>query len=198
MIKYEIMTENFEFRMGTRRDKIPPMSAGEIVDMHLSCDDRITCNYINPDRHESFADEAAARKFFGERYSNYGRTNITKNGANWLLSGQIAWLEANEYDENGEFNQGGEVLSYAAEPFLPDGYDISDADKLAVIQKAIGTDDINDGYVEAAEDAGYLTVNAGRDGHVCLWYLDGDGCEACLDLTSGRFLSDEAIEKNFD
>ena len=120
MTKFEIKTDSFEFRMGTRRSAIPSMSADEIMDTYFSCDDRITSNSLDPEQRESFCDENEAREFFKANYGNYGRTSLEHGNTQYLLRGEIAWIEENEYDEDGEFDQGGAVIEFSAEPYTVD------------------------------------------------------------------------------
>lgn len=120
MIKYEIKTDSFEFRMGTRKSAILAMSADEILDTYFSCDTRITSNSLDPEQRESFTDEAEAVAFFKANYSDYGKTTLEHGNTQYLLRGDLAWLEENEYDEDGEFDHGGAVLELSAEAFTPE------------------------------------------------------------------------------
>ena len=117
MTKFEIKTDNFQFRMGTRKSSIPSMSADEIMQTYFSCDDRITSNSLDPVLRESFDNEAEAVDFFKVHYSGYGRTRLERYNNQYLLCGEIAWIEENEYDEDGEFDQGGSVIELSAESY---------------------------------------------------------------------------------
>ena len=117
MTKFEIRTDAFEFRMGTKQSRISSMSASEIMDTYFSGDTRITSNSNDPAARESFDNEDIARAFFRKHYASYGRTRLERGSTEWLLRGKIAWLEQNEYDEDGEFDQGGGVLEFSAEPY---------------------------------------------------------------------------------
>ena len=121
--RYEIKTDSFEFRMGSRRSAIPSMSAAEIMDTYLSCDTRITSNGLDPDLRASFDSVAEAVKFFRVNYANYGSTRLERGSIGYLLRGEIAWIEQNDYDANGEFDQGGDVVEFAAEPYTAEESD---------------------------------------------------------------------------
>ena len=46
------------------------------------------------------------------------------------------------------------------------------------------------------ESCDYLSVNTGRDGKEYVWYLDEKN-NVAADIETGKFLSEEEIEKNF-
>ena len=117
MKKFEIRTDHFEFRMGFRRDRIPCMSADEILDTHLSCDERITSNSIDPTIEASFDTLEAARAEFDRNYAHYGFTSLDRVSTGYILSGSLAWIEENEYDETGDFDQGGTTYDVSAQPY---------------------------------------------------------------------------------
>lgn len=121
MPKFEIRTDHFEFRMGSMRDRIPAMSAEEILATHLSCDDRITSNGIDPTIEASFDTLEEARAEFTRNYGRYGFTSLDRAGTGYLLSGSLAWIEENEYDDNGDFDQGGATYDVSAQPYEPEG-----------------------------------------------------------------------------
>lgn len=120
MEKFEIMTDNFEFRFGRSLDSIPAMSAAEIFDTYLSCDTTITSNSLDPTRRASFDTLEEAQAEFSRNYANYGRTSPERGSLWWLLVGDLAWIERNEYDEDGEFDQGGETYALSAAAYEPD------------------------------------------------------------------------------
>ena len=120
MTKFEIKTDSFEFRMGTRESAIQPMSADEVMDTYFSCDTRITSNGLDPEQRESFDSMDEAVAFFRKNYSGYGRTRLEHGNTQYLLRGQIAWIEENEYDDDGEFDQGSAVIEFSAEPYTVD------------------------------------------------------------------------------
>lgn len=120
MTKYDIKTDTFEFRF-RRGLPIPAMSGSEILETYLSCDDRITSNSIAPALEASFDSEEEAREAFRAGFAGYGATRRERSFAGLpLLTGTIAFIERNEYDEDGEFDQGGEILDYSAEAFSLD------------------------------------------------------------------------------
>lgn len=116
--KFEIITDTFEFRFG--RNEIPAMSADEIFETYQSCDDRITSNSLDPRREASFDTEAEAREAFERDWRDYGETHVSSASIGKLLCGRMAWIEVNEYDEDGEFDQGGDVLELSAEAYEPE------------------------------------------------------------------------------
>ena len=107
MKKYEIYTDTFEFRFGRYEDSIPEMSGYEIFQTYLSCDTKITTNSLDPHLEASFDTLEEARAEWEKNYKNYGRTWAEKGNVFWFLRGQLAWLDENEYTEDGEFDQGG-------------------------------------------------------------------------------------------
>lgn len=112
--KYEIATDHFEFRMA---DCLVPLTDAEIMNTYFSCDTRVTSNSLDPVYHESFENEDEAVEYFRRHYGDYGITKLQKSNVGYLLTGRIAWLEANEYDEFDEFFQGGDVIVFSAERF---------------------------------------------------------------------------------
>lgn len=114
MTKYEILTGSFELRFGTSRDTIPAMSAEEIFsdyqDLQAKC----------PEIKASFETINEAREEFSAYYKNFGTNYAQAGGAFWLLMGEVAWIEENEYDEDGEFDQGGAVHDFSAAGFEPE------------------------------------------------------------------------------
>lgn len=112
MIKYEIKTDDFEFRFGTSKDSIPEMSASEVFDFYMDG----TCN--DPHLEASFNTLEEAQADFSKHYSNYGRTHAEKSNTFWLLCGEVAWIEENEYDEDDEFFQMCGTHDVSAESYI--------------------------------------------------------------------------------
>ena len=112
MTIFEIKTDNFEFRFGTYKNSIPSMTEQEVFDTYLgeSCND--------PTIRESFDTLEEAREEFSKNYSFYGSTYPEAGNVFWLLRGDLAWIEENEYDDDGEFISGSNVWEYSAQ-----GYD---------------------------------------------------------------------------
>lgn len=101
MNTYEIYIDDFQFRMGTAKSLIPSMSGDEIFDTYMSGDTRITSNSFDPHcvgRYETR--EAAEAKW--EFYRNWGRTYVERGQTQWILRGELAWMEELDCDENGE------------------------------------------------------------------------------------------------
>lgn len=109
MRKYEIKRDTFEFRFGTYKDSIPSMTSKEVFDYYLSGeanDAEIIGRYdTESDALDAFSDD-------------YGTTWAEKGNTFWLLRGSVEFVEINEYDEDGEFDNGGDIVAYSAE-----GYD---------------------------------------------------------------------------
>lgn len=186
MTKYEIYTDSFEFRMGTRESNIPSMSADEIFDTYMSCDTRITSNSLDPEMRESFEDESEAVAFFNAHYANYGRTSLEHGNSEYLLRGEIAWVERNEYDEDGEFDQGGDVVAISAEAFEPD--EPTDAEMMQVMVADWMSDNADemedlvlDGkpyydeelstWVQECHDSGTACLLVDHDGSISIEYV---------------------------
>ena len=53
--------------------------------------------------------------------------------------------------------------------------------------------DISMELIESMEAHNWLTVMRGRDGRDYVWYLDGDGNEACLCVETGESVSEKEI-----
>ena len=111
MRKYEIYTDTFEFRFGKAKSSIPAMSMSDIW-MEYNCQ-----SSNDPVRLASFDNLEDAMAFFRENYADYGRTWAEKGNVWWLLRGQVAWLDGNEYTEDGDFGQGGDLYECSAEAY---------------------------------------------------------------------------------
>lgn len=118
MRKYAIYTDSFEFRFGKYKDSIPAMTGYEILQTYLSCDTRITSNSLDPHLGASFDTLEEARAEWEKNYKNYGYTSAQKGSILWLLCGDLAYLEANDYTEDGDFDQGGELYEFSAEAYV--------------------------------------------------------------------------------
>ena len=121
MTYYEIMTDTFEFRFGTSKTSIPAMSGEEVVDSYMEME---YGKSYDPQCVARFADKDEALAEFNSHYSDYGRTYAQESNVFWLLRGEIAWLEENDYtlDNDGEevFDQGGGVLAFSAQGYEPE------------------------------------------------------------------------------
>lgn len=120
MTKYVIYTDDFEFRFGTSRDSIPTASPVQIWEWYLA----ESAN--DPHAAEEFSDRNEALEYF---YDNYGdgwpSTYAQKSSVFWLLRGEVAYLQEEEWDED-ECIQGGDILLYSAERY----YDSEAADEI--------------------------------------------------------------------
>lgn len=117
MKKYEIYTDSFEFRFGKYKDSIPAMTGCEILQTYLSCDTRITSNFLDPHLEASFDTLEEALAEWEKNYSNYSSTSAEKGNVLWMLRGELAYLEANDYTEDGDFDQGGDLYVFSAEAY---------------------------------------------------------------------------------
>lgn len=113
MTRYDIYTDNLEFR-GTA--PFPPMSGDEILDTHLSCDDRITSNSLDPHLESSHASRDEALAAFNS-FSDYGRTKAETSGGIHYLRGELAWVEEVEVDDDGELICSCGIIASSVEPF---------------------------------------------------------------------------------
>lgn len=111
MERFEIYTDTFESRFGKYKGSIPTMSGSDIW-MEYNCQ---SCN--DPLRVASFENLDDALAFFRENYDDYGRTWAEKGNVWWLLRGQVAWIDRNEYDEDGNFVDGGDLYECSAEAY---------------------------------------------------------------------------------
>ena len=117
MTVYEICIDDFQFRMGTVKELIPSMSEDEIFDTYMSCDTRITSNSLCPTCIGRYETKSAAEAEW-EFYKNWGRTYAERGQTEWLLRGDIAWMESLEYDDNGEdFIGTNGTIHVSAEPY---------------------------------------------------------------------------------
>lgn len=111
MTKFEIKTDSFQLRFGTYKESIPAMTADEVFDAYMGG------SANDPTLRASFDTLEEAQAEFSRNFSNYGSTYAEKGNTFWLLRGDVAWIEENEYDEDGEFDQGGAVVGLSAEPY---------------------------------------------------------------------------------
>lgn len=114
MTKYEIRTDRFEFRFGTYKASIPAASAAEIWDWYTQL------SVQEPEIRASFDTLEAAQAEFRAHWADFGTTHAEKGMTWWLLIGELAWIEHNEYDDNGEFDQGGDVFDVSAQGYEPE------------------------------------------------------------------------------
>lgn len=117
MKKYEIMTDNFELRLG-RTDDARELTAADVFTEYQDEDANA------PVLVESYDNIDEARAAFRAHYANYGSTRAVRGVAGWLLLGQVAFLIENEYDEDGDYDQGGDIWEYSAEPYSKAGIDV--------------------------------------------------------------------------
>jgi hypothetical protein len=115
MTKYEIVTDQFEMKLGTCRDS-RSLTSRDVFDEGWALDG--SC----PRTVASYEDRDAALAAFRTDWADYGSTDAQRSYyGGWLLTGRIARLVVNEYDDDGEFDQGGDVIEFSAEPYLAPG-----------------------------------------------------------------------------
>lgn len=112
MTKYEIRTDHFEFRFGKTRDSIPDATEDEIFAWYMEE------SSADPTIRESCDSLDSAQEIFRRDYAGYGVTRAEKSMVWWLLVGELAWIEENEYDEYGDFVCGGECYDISAEEYV--------------------------------------------------------------------------------
>ena len=105
--KFEIYTDHFEFRFPGAA-LAPSASADEIWAWYQE----ESCN--QPNLEASFDTIEEAKAEFQKNYENYGRTSESRAFAGTpLLVGDVAYLEENIYDDNGEFIQSVCIWNYS-------------------------------------------------------------------------------------
>lgn len=122
MKKYEIFTDRFELRLGRCSDS-RSLTAGDVFGEYRMEDANA------PTRVARFASEAEALAAFDAEYKTYGRTHACRGVASWLLTGDVAYLEVNEYDDDDEFDQGGDVIAFSAEAYEAPSNDAEETDQ---------------------------------------------------------------------
>lgn len=110
VIKYEIWTDRFEIRIG-RTEDARTMTEREVFDEYLAEDAN------NPHLAGTFDTQEEAEEHFKRYFANYGTSRAVRGTAGWLLVGQVAYLQADEYDEDGEYIQGGDILMTSSEAY---------------------------------------------------------------------------------
>ena len=111
MTKYEIRTDRFEF--SNSKKSWTSQTADDIINLYHN---PYECN--SPKLEASFESLEEAKAEFESHYRNYGNTReMTGWAGTHLLVGEIAFLEENEYDEDGEFDQGGNWINWSVEPY---------------------------------------------------------------------------------
>lgn len=109
MFRYELKHDRFELRIGKSENSIPTTTPDEVFDAYLAG----TANC--PETLNSFATDYEAL----QALSTCSPTTSARPGvASGLLVGDLYYVELNEYDENGEFDQGGDILRFAAEGYI--------------------------------------------------------------------------------
>ena len=93
MKKFDVYEENFEFRADLRSTGA---SAEQIWEWYQDADNR------DPQLKGSFdsLEEARAELRHVQPYSSHQRGFVF-----WLVTGRLGWIEENEYDDDGEFDQ---------------------------------------------------------------------------------------------
>ena len=117
MKKFEIMTDNFEFSFFGKQS-VPACTPEDILEWYWQG----TSN--EPQLKASFESLEEARAEFEKYYATYGKTRLVPwTGKQYLLTGELAWIEENEYDDDGEFVYGLDIDDYSAEGYAPENSD---------------------------------------------------------------------------
>lgn len=163
-IKYEIYRETCEIRCDGPRGWNRPWSAEEIFDAYNSQD-----NFC-PTRVASYDTEEEALVAWEKDYANSGSTRLERGSAGFFFLAEVYYLEAVEYDEDGNLDQGHGVIRFAVEAYVPDHY--WDAEAEAVVENgqydaavALMDDDLREelhAEVAPCEDAEFLAEYARR------------------------------------
>lgn len=107
MKKFEICTDHFEIRTNGLKN----LSAKDIFDLYRSG------SVLEEHIEESFDTLEEARSAFDKTYSKWARTSFNRSSVS-LLSCDVVFIVENNYDdETGDFDFGGDVWEYAAEPY---------------------------------------------------------------------------------
>ena len=107
MTKFEIRTDTHEFRL-PRKARTISLTGGELFD------DYRQSSVQDSEIRESFDSLEEARAAFSAHWASYGSTTLrTGNGSRYLYC-EFAWIEENRYDDDGEFDQGGDVYDISA------------------------------------------------------------------------------------
>lgn len=109
MKKYEIMTDTAEILRSKSIQSFPAMSADEIFDAYRSLTSQA------PHREGSYDTLEEADAVWQALYAKSPRTYAQAGSPFAVLIAEVAWIEENEYDEDGEFDQGGIVCRRSAE-----------------------------------------------------------------------------------
>lgn len=110
-VRFEIKRESFEFRFGRYRESIPSLTSEEIFEMYEAG------SWHDPETVATFDTLEAAKEEFARVYSKWGRTCAEKGSIWWMLTGDVCWIEANIYDEDGEYISWDGTYDVAAEPY---------------------------------------------------------------------------------
>ena len=106
MIKYTVYTDSFEIRL---RTKEATLSAGDVFTAYMEQGDHSPRPVAVFDTEEQAV--AAMKKALV-------RTDCDSSFyGGYLLTGVLAYVEQAEYDEDGEFIQGGDICEYAAKGY---------------------------------------------------------------------------------
>lgn len=111
MKKYEIMTDSAEILRSKSIRSFPAMSAGEVFDTYRSL------TVQEPRCEGSYDTLEEANAVWQALYAKSGRTYAQAGNPFAVMIAEVAWIEENEYDDDGEYDQGGNVWRWSA-----DGY----------------------------------------------------------------------------
>lgn len=106
MTKFEVFRDAFEIN----GSGIERLSAAEVFD---------ECRTHSG----SFAKRLGSFDTLEEAQALFAREKVVADTSRYqgraypLIMGEVVWIEQNEYDEDGEFDQGGDVIEFCAEPY---------------------------------------------------------------------------------
>lgn len=106
MIKYELYTDTFEFR--TRKGQ--EWQSDDIFDAYITQGDLYPTRVAQADNLEDIAALFEDEKLKCTTYEQAYTTG-------WLIRGVLCYIEIAEYDEDGEYIQGGDIVKFCVVPF---------------------------------------------------------------------------------
>lgn len=109
--KYEIYIDYFQMGRWKTKDLIPELSARDMEDRYWG-----GLYDYSETRRARFDTLEEALAEFESHYTNT-HTRAEKTPLGWILRGDVAWVEANEYDEDDEYCGNGETYAFSCDPY---------------------------------------------------------------------------------
>ena len=110
--KYEIVSERFELSTFSHW---PSMTKDELFDAIQAANE--WAGWSAPITEVSFPTLEEAQSAFENDYKRLASTHHEHYNRQDFLTGTVYWIEANDYDEDGDFDQGSGPIEFAAEPY---------------------------------------------------------------------------------